>query len=79
MGRFCNASCIRVGCADPNDDARITSGDALFVLNSAVGLVVCDACLCDADSSGQTTAADALRVLRAAVGLPVEIVCSACP
>ena len=55
-----------------------TATDALFILNVAVGVGVCDLCVCDTDDSGATTATDALKTLRAAVGVSVEIDCPPC-
>lgn len=73
-------------CGDPFDPAEqmaptittITASDALFALQAAVGLVACEACRCDVDSSGTTTASDALSVLAFAVGQPVLLDCPAC-
>ncbi len=56
----------------------INTTDALIVLQSAVGSSVCEACVCDVDSSGSITATDALAVLRFAVGQPVVLNCPAC-
>ena len=65
-------------CADANASGGITSGDALFVLRAAVGLLNCEACRCDTSGDGVITAADALITLRAAVGIPVPLLCPAC-
>jgi hypothetical protein len=78
QGRYCNADCSFVACADSNDDGATTAGDALFVLNTAVSLRDCDGCVCDVDGSGRITAGDALRVLKAALSLPIELSCPAC-
>lgn len=55
-----------------------TASDALFVLNTAVGLQTCDACVCDTDASGAVTAADALRTLNVAVGTISDLACELC-
>jgi hypothetical protein len=65
-------------CGDVSGDNAITASDALAVLHAAVGLSVCDLCICDADGSGTVAATDALRVLRAAVGQAVTLDCPAC-
>ncbi len=62
------------------DVARVvTATDALFILNTAVGLASCLACVCDVDDSGTVTASDALRVLQKAVGIDVTLTCPSCP
>jgi hypothetical protein len=65
------------GCGDANGGG-LTASDALFALQSAVGLRQCAACLCDADGNGAVGAADALRILRAAVGQSVALLCPLC-
>jgi hypothetical protein len=65
-------------CGDVSGDNAITATDALAVLRAAVGLSVCELCICDADGSGTVAATDALRVLRAAGGQPVTLDCPAC-
>ncbi len=64
-------------CADPDGDG-VTVSDALFVLQAAVGIRSCAACVCDADGSGKVSATDALVVLRVAVGAPVSLSCPPC-
>ena len=59
-------------------DGVITATDALFILRAAVGLEVCDVCICDADGSGLVAATDALIALRAATGQQVTLACPAC-
>ena len=53
--------------------------DCLYVLRSAVGIIPCEACVCDVNGSKTVTAADALQCLRKAVGLVVPLNCPACP
>lgn len=66
-------------CGQPTSSGRRpTSGDALFVLRAAVGLVECDVCLCDVDGSGRVASSDSLRVLQAAVGISVPLNCPPC-
>ena len=64
-------------CGDPTGNG-ITATDALFTLQAAIGLQVCEPCLCDADGNASVTATDALRVLNAAVGQPLELLCPVC-
>jgi hypothetical protein len=68
-------------CADPIEPfGKTTASDALFVLKSSVGAVICDDCICDANGNGTATASDALAVLRKAVGFAVTLDCGeACP
>ncbi len=56
----------------------VRAGDALFVLQTAVGSKSCEVCICDVNRSRTTTAADALLVLKSAVGQPVTLDCFAC-
>ena len=66
-------------CAQPvSDGASPVASDALFILGAAVGLQVCDACICDVDNSGAVTAADALRALGIAVGQQIALLCEPC-
>jgi predicted dienelactone hydrolase len=51
------------------------AGDALFVLQVAVGLADCPACVCDVDANLVTTSADALAVLRRAVSIGGDLAC----
>jgi cysteine-rich repeat protein len=67
------------GCGDPTNDGSTTASDALFALNAAVGLLTCQLCVCDVDSSSSLSASDALRVLNFAVGIPnITLNCPAC-
>jgi len=78
-GQACRADCSLVACGDPDDSGRLTASDALFILRAAVGVEVCDRCVCDVDStSGPPRASDALRVLWVAVGLDIELRCPIC-
>jgi hypothetical protein len=71
-------------CGDPVADgggftsAIVTASDALFVLNTSVGLRTCELCFCDVNDSGSVTATDALATLNAAVGLSVSLLCPPC-
>ena len=56
----------------------VRAGDALYVLQTAVGSKSCEVCICDVNRSRATTAADALLVLKSAVGQPVSLDCFAC-
>jgi hypothetical protein len=70
-----------VACGDPDDSGQLSAPDALFILRSAVGLSVCDACICNVDGSAgglPISATDALRALRRAVGIPVTLSCPSC-
>jgi cysteine-rich repeat protein len=69
-GQHCNTVCGLVACGDPNDDDNWTASDALFALNSAVGVNSCDECVCDVDASGLVAATDALRLLNFAISVP---------
>jgi len=81
-GRACTDNCEWLACGDPNGDGNVSASDALFVLGAAVGLQICDACVCnvDAGSGGAPiSSGDALRVLRAAVGLDASsLICTSC-
>jgi len=66
-------------CGDPiATGSGINATDALAVLSASIGLMSCEACLCDVDGSSSVVSTDALAVLRAAVGLPVTLRCPAC-
>ncbi len=75
-------------CGDPIPDASgfrneggsraVVAGDALFVLKSAVGAILCPACTCDVNGNGSVSATDALIVLKAAVGQNVPLSCPPC-
>ena len=65
-------------CGDPIPDRVIRATDALFTLNSAVGLEACELCLCDVDGSGGISATDASILLQVAVGQDIRLACPAC-
>lgn len=66
-------------CGQPNSSGTTpTATDALFILNAAVGLVVCELCVCDVDGSRTITATDALRALQIAVGGDLGLNCPPC-
>ena len=52
-------------CGDGVWDSRINASDALWALNTALGLQECD--VCDIDCSGTVTARDALMILSVVV------------
>lgn len=64
-------------CGDVSGDGAVKAGDALMVLQGAVGGPQCDAkpCACDASGDGSVKAGDAQLVLKFAVGQPVEMLC----
>jgi hypothetical protein len=68
----------QVLCGDADSSGAVSSTDALIALNAAVGLAVCESCLCDVNASGGITASDAQTLLAAAVGLPADLTCPAC-
>lgn len=65
-------------CGDATNNIDITAADALFGLRAAVGLHLCEMCICDVNDSGTISASDALAILRVAVGQPVTLSCPAC-
>ncbi len=65
-------------CGDPKPDRRVTATDALLTLQTAVDLVVCEACVCDADASGRVVATDALLILQRSVDAGLELACPVC-
>jgi len=66
-------------CAQPVSSGNApVAGDCLYILRTAVGISLCEPCVCDANGSGQTTAGDALLCLKDAVGQPVTLDCPAC-
>jgi hypothetical protein len=76
-----DAQCDTPGCGRPlSDGPQPVTTDCLYILQAAVGLVICDpACFCDVNSSGgEPKSSDALLCLNAAAGLPGELVCP-CP
>jgi hypothetical protein len=66
----------RCGRATGGDTIR--AGDALFVLQTAVGARQCDLCICDVDGSESVVASDALVTLNIAVGIDRPLSCVAC-
>jgi trimeric autotransporter adhesin len=65
-------------CGDYNGDGEVKAGDALSVLQTGVGTLECELCVCDVNDSGSVTAPDALLVLRVAVGQDVVLDCPGC-
>jgi len=63
-----------VGPCDRNYDGKITIGDALIALQSAISPCVKDY-ECDADGDGAESVTDALAILQYAVHLPVTLDC----
>jgi hypothetical protein len=49
-----------------------------LTLRAAVGLQICELCVCDVDETGTVSAPDAQRLLNAAVGIPVDLTCPFC-
>lgn len=76
---FCTQDCLaREGCGDVVTDGKILTGDALYILQSAVNAnKTCPSRMCDSNSDGKLTANDALGVLRRAVKLPITLSCPA--
>lgn len=73
--RFARAA----ACGDATIDGRTSASDALFALQSAVGIRECAACICDVDTSGTVTTTDALAILTVGVGTTsVVLDCAAC-
>jgi hypothetical protein len=68
-------------CGQPlSNGAQPTATDALYILRSSVGTVLCTLSACDTSSDCVVTASDALRSLQAAVGRTVKLGCQAsCP
>lgn len=66
-------------CGDPTGDGEITAADALYVLQTAVGLRTCPRKTCDVFGDNGVSASDALYILRVAVGLidPATVECAA--
>ena len=66
-------------CGDATADGQLSASDALFALQSAVGIRECAACICDVDQSGSVTVLDALVILRIGLGDgSVDLTCPAC-
>ena len=75
----CSATCNEaedacLTCGKPFSSARCVV-NAVFVLQSAVGLRICDLCTCDVNSSGSVTSTDALMILQTCTGLPTALQC----
>lgn len=73
-------------CGDPVTDAAkhaagaptgmlVTSSDALYILQAAIGEQACTPCICDVNDSGDVTSLDALITLAASTGAPVALTC----
>jgi len=77
-GIFARKFAVYPKCGDAVVSGSLTSADALVALHSAVSLAVCDACVCDVDSSGATTTTDALAILQRAISLPIVLSCADC-
>ncbi len=60
------------------DSSQPRARDALYTLNSAVGLGTCKTCICDVNRSGAVDSTDALTVLARAVGLDALVRCVQC-
>lgn len=72
------APCYAGVCGQPISDGNgPTATDALYVLRSSVGTVLCTLSACDTSADCSLTATDALRVLRKAVGADVKLDCMA--
>jgi hypothetical protein len=66
-------------CGDATVDGHTSASDALFALQTSVGIRECAACICDVDTSGSVTTTDALAILTIGVGTPsVVLDCAAC-
>ena len=50
----------------------------MFVLRAAVGLEVCEQCICDIDGNERTNTSDSLQLLRIAQGLEGLLACPPC-
>lgn len=73
-------ACDCGNCGDPAPAfGAVTASDASFILRAAVGLITCDVCVCDLNSSLTITSTDALRVLQYAVGIDVALGCPNAP
>ncbi len=77
-GSVCFLDCtVPAVCGDSDAGGSVSAGDALIVLQRAVGQpVVCPKHRCDADGSGVLTASDAQRILKGAVGQDVTLECA---
>ncbi len=62
-------------CGHPFSNARCVV-NAVFILQGAVGLRDCEACICDVNSNGSVTSTDALGVLNECVGNAIELTCT---
>ncbi len=78
-GEACNVFCENTPCGQPLSDPATggpMAADALYALQSAVGVTACDSEVCDVDGSGTIVATDSRMVLLAAVGLAELTDCS---
>jgi hypothetical protein len=62
-------------CGHPFSNGRCVV-NAVVVLQGALDIRACEACLCDVDLSGAVTATDALTVLMSCAGLDVSLQCA---
>jgi hypothetical protein len=77
-GATCGDPIVDASAVMDSRPAAIRASDALFILQSAVGLQVCQPCICDVTGEGNIAASDALIVLNAAVGISVTLNCPVC-
>jgi len=82
-GRFaaCGDASEAVGFSVPSTSrsrSLVTATDALVVLQVAVGVAECAACVCDVDASGAVTTTDALFVLQRSLDDSVVLGCPPC-
>ena len=75
LGEQCNASCLRLGCSDPNDSGTITTTDVVLILQASTGQRSCDLSVCDVDGNGSITPTDATIALNIANGLGGALNC----
>lgn len=55
-----------------------TASDSLFTLQGAVGIRICDPCVCDVNDDAVVSAGDALGILNASTGIEVPLSCPLC-
>jgi hypothetical protein len=66
-------------CGDATADGQASASDALFALQTAVGIRECALCICDVDESGLITVLDAYAILQSGLGAgSIELTCPAC-
>lgn len=63
-------------CGDASGEGTLSASDALLILNSSVGIGVCNLRVCDTNRNGLVTATDALAVLRYLIGLASQLDCA---